>query len=426
MREPRTTRPNATGPERGRRAPRSTIVQPTRRQLAPLAVIVAAALAAGCATSTTTRPAAGAEPAVRTVYGKAELQRDADAIRALGVTGVQARVTAQGRPDIVATSGVGDRRTGRPVPPNGYFRIGSSTKTFVATVVLQLVGEGRLSLDDTVERRLPGVVHGKNDGNKITVRHLLQHTSGIHDDMPSFSSAADYYRHRYDVYSPEQLVARAMRHPPDFEPGKKGAWNYSGTGYLLLGMIIERVTGRPWHKAVEQRIINKLGLTGMVWPYTSPAVPRPHARAYERFKAGEPLVDVTSVIDANSAHGYIGKTADLDRFFRALLSGRLLNSAGLAQMRDQPVPVQGPVKELWPDARSGLGLFSRTLPCGGEYWGHSGDLGGYMTRNGFTADGRRGVVISMSTEQTDSPDNFMRQDKAASTLIENALCAKQR
>jgi D-alanyl-D-alanine carboxypeptidase len=106
------------------------------------------------------------------------------------------------------------------VPPNGYFRIASTAKTFVATVVLQLVGEGRLALEDPVERWLPGVVQGNgNDGSRITIRQLLQHTHGIHDDFAELVSEADFYTHRYDIYTAEQPVARAMHHQPDFAPG---------------------------------------------------------------------------------------------------------------------------------------------------------------------------------------------------------------
>jgi D-alanyl-D-alanine carboxypeptidase len=218
------------------------------------------------------------------------LRRDADAITALGATGAQVRlITADGR-NLIATSGVGDLTTRRPVSPDGYFRIASVTKTFVATLMLQLAGDGRLSLDDTVERWLPGVVSGNgNDGRTITIRRLLQHTSGIHDDYPDYTSAKDFYQHRYDTYTAEQIVARAMLHQPDFRPGK--GWSYSNTGYVLLGLIIQRVTGHPWHEELRDRILRPFGLDHTFWPGTSPTLPRPHAASYQRFNPGEPLVD---------------------------------------------------------------------------------------------------------------------------------------
>ncbi|MEV0665978.1 serine hydrolase domain-containing protein [Actinomadura luteofluorescens] len=133
---------------------------------------------------------ADAVPAVARPAGSVEwLRRDAEAIRALGVSGVQARVVGADGRQSVAVSGTAELGTGRPVPSGGYFRMASTSKTLVAVVVLQLEAEGRLSLDDSVDRWLPGVVRGNgNDGGRITVRQLLQHTSGIHDDLPGYTT----------------------------------------------------------------------------------------------------------------------------------------------------------------------------------------------------------------------------------------------
>ncbi|WP_207400897.1 serine hydrolase domain-containing protein [Actinomadura roseirufa] len=350
------------------------------------------------------------------------LQLDADALRDVGVTGVQARVVDDKGREQVVTSGVADVRTGRPVPANGHFRTASVTKAFVATTVLQLVGEGRLSLDDPVERLLPGVVAGNgNDGRKITVRHLLQHTSGLHDDLPGFSSPEDFYQHRYDTYPVEELVARTMRHRPDFAPGK--GWAYSNTGYLLLGMIVERITGRPWHTEVGARVLRPLRLGQTSWPGLSPRLPRPYAKGYQRFETG-PLIDVTENRDASyagAAGGLITTTRDLNRFLRALAAGRLLRPAQMRELR-RTVPVPGVRGQVWPGARDGLGLFSRPLSCGGLYWFHTGDILGYKTRNGVTADGRRSVVVSMSTVLEDSAEHMIQQENAASALVDHALC----
>ncbi|WP_219471286.1 serine hydrolase domain-containing protein [Nonomuraea rhizosphaerae] len=358
-------------------------------------------------------------------YDRAALQRDTDAVRAAGVVGVQAHVVGPDGRSLVATSGVADIRTKRPVPANGYFRIGSNNKTFVATVILQLAAEGRLSLDDTVERWLPGLVKGNgNDGGEMSVRDLLQHTSGIHDDYPyptAIGSAKEYYRHRFDTFTPEQVVARAMRHKPDFAPGK--GWSYANTGYALLGLIIERVTGRLWHQEVEARIIKPLGLRHTLWPGESAKVPRPHARGYEFYSAKGRPTDVTEHRDADASGGLISTTADLNRFFRALLGGKLLGQAELAQMR-HTIPVDEQTGRIWPGARYGLGVFTRPLSCGGVSWGHGGDILGYMTRTGVSADGKLSVIVSMSSERKDSLDALLRQDKAAATLIDHVLCRK--
>ncbi len=349
-----------------------------------------------------------------------ELQRDADAILALGVTGVQARVITENGEHLTVTAGVAETVGNQPVDPDGFFRIGSDTKPFVATVALQLVGEGALALDDTVEEHLPGVVAGNGkDGSRITVRHLLQHTSGIHDDYPGFDTPDQYVEKRFDPYPPEELVARAMTHPPDFAPGT--AWAYSNTGYLLVAMIIERVTGHRWYEEVDARIVRPLGLEHTVFPRDAAALPAPHARGYQRFTAGGDLVDVTEMIDWNASGGLISTTTDVNRFFRALLDGTLLRPAELAEMQ-KTVPVGEQVEQMWPGGRYGLGLRMRPLPCGGVYWGHGGGGSGYMTEDGVTADGRRSVVVSMSSTLADSFETLVEQQHAADALVEHALC----
>jgi len=361
-----------------------------------------------------------AEPTKRAGKGSAAagLQRDADAIHALGVTGVQARVTTSDGRHLVATSGVADRATGRPVPPDGRFRIASTRKAFEATVALQLVAERRLSLDDTVERWLPGVVRGNgNDGRRITVRQLLQNSSGIRDDLPGYLTPEEYLQQRYDVYTREQLVARAMNHPPEFPPGT--GWSYSNTGFLVAGMIIERVTGRSLQQEVTDRIVRPLGLRHTTSPGASPTLPRPHAQAYQLFETGE-LVDVTEQVPGDP-DSIVSSTRDLDRFFRALLGGGLLPPARLADMK-RTVPVSADVEQIWPGGRYGLGLARRPLPCGGVYWGHDGGDAGYITGTGVSDDGRRSAVVSMSTALGDSQEHYLQQQRAADTLIQNALC----
>ncbi|MBO2458201.1 serine hydrolase domain-containing protein [Actinomadura violacea] len=349
------------------------------------------------------------------------LRQDAEAIRALGVSGVQARMVGPDGRQWVATSGTADLDTGRLVSSNGYFRMASTYKTLVATVVLQLEAEGRLSLDDTVGHWLPGVVHGNgNDGSRTTLRHLLQHTSGIRDDLPGYTTPEEYYQQRHDIYSPEQLIERAMAHKPDFPPGK--GWAYSNTGYILLDMIIQKVTGRPAHREIEDRILRPLGLHQTRWGGTSPTLPWPHARAYQLFGPGTP-VDVTEQIPVDYQNlSWVTTTRDQNRFFRALLAGRVLPARQLAEMK-RTVPVSAEVQQLWPGGRYGLGLVERPLTCGGTYWSHEGGDGGYITLNGVTEDGRRSAVVSMSEARGDTFEHIKEQEEAASVLIDHALCA---
>ncbi|MEU9379796.1 serine hydrolase domain-containing protein [Streptomyces sp. NPDC048279] len=377
----------------------------TPRRLLALALGAAALLSSGVAAASPPRDS---------------LQRDTEAIHALGVSGVQARVTAPDGRQSVATSGTADLDTGRPVPADGYFRMASTAKTLVATVVLQLEAEGRLSLDDTVDHWLPHVVRENgNDGRRITVRQLLQHTSGIHDDLPGYTTPEEYYQQRHDVHGLRRLVARAVAHAPDFPPGE--GWAYSNTGYVLLALIVQEATGHPAHQQIEDRVLRPLGLDRTRWLGTSPALPRPHAQAYQYFGPGS-RVDVTDQIPVDPENlSWVTTTRDENRLLRALLAGRLLPARQLAEMK-RTVPVNAEVQQLWPGGRYGLGLVERPLSCGGSYWSHEGGDGGYITLNGVTGDGRRSAVVSMSEARGDTPDHILAQENAASALIDHALC----
>ncbi|MEW1643940.1 serine hydrolase domain-containing protein [Streptomyces sp. NPDC091219] len=384
---------------------------PTLRKHLALAIGVATLLTAEVTTSV-------AQP--QDPYSTRQLRQDTEAIHALGVSGVQARVIAPNGRQSVATSGTADLSTGQPVASDGYFRMASTSKTLVAVVVLQLEAEGRLSLNDPVDHWLPGVVRRNgNDGRRITIRQLLQHTSGIHDDLPGYTTPEEYYQQRYDVYSSRQLIARAMAHAPDFAPGE--GWAYSNTGYVLLATIIEKTTGRPAHDEIANRVLRPLALDHTRWVGTSPMLPRPHAKAYQLF-VPEALVDVTDQVPVDHENlSFVTTTRDENTLFRALLSGRLLPARQLAEMK-RTVPVSAEVQQLWPGGRYGLGLAERPLTCGGTYWSHEGGDGGYITLNGATDDGSRSAVVSMSEARGDTMEHIMAQENTASSLIDHALC----
>lgn len=351
------------------------------------------------------------------------LQRDADAITAIGVSGVQARVTSASGRQAVVTSGVSDLTTQRPVSPHGRFRSGSTDKAFIATVLLKLASEGTLSLDDGVGRWLPGVIDGEGyDDQAITLRQLLHHTSGIGDSgYPPMETAEQYEQNRFRPRTPAQLVAAAMRERPLFEPGQ--GWSYSNTGYVVLGMVIERATGNAWQEEVRHRVIEPLGMRHTYFPGRAPGLPQPHAKGYTRFSEGGPLVDTTLAIDADAAGGHISTTADLNTFVRSLFNGRLLTASERRELT-QTVPVADHITKIWPGARYGLGLFTRTTACGERVWTPSGDMLGYRTRSAVSADGRRSVVVSMSTQAMDSLENSKRQEDASTALIDHALCER--
>ncbi|MFC6882480.1 MULTISPECIES: serine hydrolase domain-containing protein [Actinomadura] len=350
------------------------------------------------------------------------LQRDTDAIRDAGTTGVLAEVSTGGR-TLRARSGVADLRTRGPVPWDAYYRVGSDTKTFVATVVLQLAAEGRIRLTDTVGHWLPGVVAGHgNDGSKITVRDLLRQTSGVYDysaylPQDQDHSPESYRRYRFRSYTPARLVAMAMRHAPVFEPGAR--WEYSNTNYILAGMIVEKATGNPWEHEVHERIIAPLGLDHTMISGTSAYAPRPRATFYQRFEPGGPLVDVSIQADGYADGGVISTGADMNRFHRALLGGRLLRPAQLAEMR-RTVPARD-WRIVYKDAEYGLGLAKRRLGCGTWAWFHGGSMAGVSSVNSVSPDGRTAVQIMIPTTPATTEDR-LKQFKAANALMDHVLC----
>lgn len=341
------------------------------------------------------------------------LQQQVDAIWQAGAVSALAEATTpQGHRTAVA--GTADLDTGQPVPANAEFRIGSATKTFVATVVLQLVAEHRLSLDDTVAHWLPGVVTGNgNDGTHITIRQLLSHTSGIYDytnDLPQMADATAFEEDRFRTYTPQQLVALAMQHPPTSRPGTGFA--YSDTDYVLAGMIIGQVTGRTWADEVNARIIRPLGLRHTVTPGTFPLLTGAHAEGYADFGTSAPI-DVTAFNPsaADASGSIVSTAADLTRFYTALIGGHLLPPAQLTAMETTV-----PAPELGPGVRYGLGLGWIPLTCAGGYYGHPGGIFGYQTWDGVTANAQRAVVVSVTGDET------AQTQEAVSTLADDELC----
>lgn len=401
---------------------------PTRRRRFRLAAagVVVAGLVAGVAPNAS----ATAAPADAGPLTRRQLQREVErTLDEAGYVGLSVMVR-DGDRRIRARSGVAELGTGRPVPRRGSFRAASATKAFVATVVLQLVGEGRLSLDETVEEWLPGVVAGNgNDGTRITIRNLLQHTSGIHnydysDDVGS--SAEDFERTRFDHVSPEQIVAGAVRSQPDFPPADPSDpepdWAYSNPNYVLLGMIVEQVTGRSWGEEVESRIAGPLGLAGTYAPGDDPHLPEPHAHTYMRFPGSAGWTDTTSLdmTRADAAGALVSTHDDLDRFFTALLGGRLLPPEQLTEMR-RTVPTPEGYQVVFPGLRYGLGLMQEPLTCGGHRWGHAGDGEVGTIRDGVTEDGRRSIVVA-ATSGTADEEQFLRAQEAVRHLVDTVLC----
>jgi D-alanyl-D-alanine carboxypeptidase len=374
------------------------------------------------------------QAAVQTAPGlRATLQSDADDLLKYGVPGVLVELDTP-RGDVQVRSGLGNVEAGTPVPWNAKFRIGSYTKTFVSATLLQLVGEGKLSLDEKIERFVPGLVRGKgNDGREITVRQLLQHQSGLPDylnGMPWLFDQEQFLQNRFRTVTAEEAVTMAMDYDREFAPGTQ--WNYSNTNYMLAGMIIEKVSGHTWQTEVQNRIIRPLRLRDTYTPGTSPTIPRPHAVAYERFPGpdatpadpdyGDPIdVTVYNPSWGGAAGDMISTTDDGNRFLQALIGGKVLRPAQLAEML-RTVPTNDGFRSNWPGVRYGLGIMWVPNPCGG-FWAHGGDIPGFMTRNGVTPDGDRSVIVSFNTDSP-VPDPGVPEPATDMTtdLINHALC----
>jgi D-alanyl-D-alanine carboxypeptidase len=333
------------------------------------------------------------------------------------------QVTEAGAPGIFAevrdgrgvwrgASGVADVTTGRPMRPGFQQRVGSITKTFVATTLLQLVGERRLVLDAPIGRYLPEYAV---DG--VTVRMLLDHTSGIGDyDTVLFPTGEAVERGRYTTYDPRELVRIGMAEPRTGAPG--ALFSYSNTNYILAGLILERVTGRPATQEITRRILRPLGLRGTYFPGTATRIAGPHAAAYIPWYDGS-LRDFS---DYNMSWGWtagelISTTADLDRFYRALLGGRLLRPAELAQMRTTvPFTPANPAAGGY-----GLALYWLPLPCG-PAWGHDGLVFGHGTISWHSPDGGRQATIAMNLTHYQIPGRPDPIGEAAHTFMVTALC----
>jgi D-alanyl-D-alanine carboxypeptidase len=270
----------------------------------------------------------------------------------------------------------------------------------VATVVLQLVGEGSLGLDDRLQQWLPGAVPG---GERIPIRQLLNHTSGLADytddllgPLRAKPTRQVYQQLAPRSFAPRALVAMASRHRPLFPPGTRFA--YSNTNYILLGLVVERVTGDRLAGQLQQRIVRPLGLNGTELPGTQGRIRGRHVHGYaspdRAWLASDGPAGLVDVTEANpswawAAGAMVSSAADLARFYQALLGGRLL---GPNQLKAMQTTVDAS-EQFGTGAGYGLGLMRLGLSCGGPVWGHGGEVAGYATVAFSTQDAARQLVL---------------------------------
>ncbi|MFD4439991.1 serine hydrolase domain-containing protein [Nocardia sp. NPDC058519] len=342
-------------------------------------------------------------------FPRAEIESELNQlVRSGGIPGAQLVATNSDR-EIQLNGGFGDLTAETPFPDAARVRIASNTKTFVAAVVLQLIAEGSVALDAPVEHYLPGTIAGPGgDGTRITVRQLLNHTSGIPDYLPLLGplSEADLRRPR----PVEELIDLALAQPAIFEPGTR--FRYSNTNYLLIGQVVERISGASIADEVTRRVIRPLDLTDTYWP-NYPAeqqIRGPHPRAYHYF--GHERVDITD-IDPNWGlpdGAMVSSGRDLNRFLTALLSGRVVPAAEFAEMT-QTIAVDIPGI-----TGVGLGLFRRTTSCGLEVWGHNGGMDGFLVLVAATATN----AVTISFNQLPHTSDAARFEP--DVLIDKVLC----
>lgn len=397
------------------------MTRPTSLTLA-LAAALTATLAA-CASATGAAPA----PQQTRLAQLAQLaQQDVDA----GAPGVVVRVDDGHRPVIEFARQATWTRADHVLAAGDAFRMGSNTKTMVATVVLQLVAEQRLQLTDPVEKWLPGLIP---NGAAITLQMLLDHTSGLFNYANDPEVLQAFTGQDTRQWTPGELVAAAVRHDPLFAPGAR--YSYSNTNYVALGLVAEKVSGRSLGDLIQQRITGPLHLTSTylvgssdqhpvlahgyepdaahLAPLLPPGTPAGAAFAGPARPAGH--VDATAINSSTewAAGGMVSTAQDWARFDAALMSGKLLPPAQLQQMRTTVAEESGSQN------RYGLGLEQVVTPCG-TVWGHVGQVPGYSSEDYTDSTGHRTVSVFTATIFGLAEPKAGAADQA---LVNAAVCA---
>ncbi len=322
-----------------------------------------------------------------------EVQAALEQAVAAGIPGIALEIQGREGSEFL-TAGSASLEDERLLTPEDSFRIASITKAFTAAVVMELVEEGALSLDDTVDQWVPGLLA---EGDSITVRHLLGHTSGLADYTKDDEFIEAFVAG--EELPPERIVSFVSSEPLAFEPGS--TYEYSDTDNNVLGMIVEAVAGRSYEQELSSRVLDPMELRSTVLP-NSPEMPDPHADGYQydpESEGAEEPENVTTALDpsaAGASGSLISTPSDLSRFFGGLLGGELIGEGTLEQMKET---LAGEGSPSGPGTkRAGLGIFSYELPCG-EVWGHTGQFPGYQAFGAATPDGSGALAIMANATQ---------------------------
>jgi D-alanyl-D-alanine carboxypeptidase len=317
------------------------------------------------------------------------------------VPGAIVGIWVPGRGTWIHAAGLADRATKRPMQVQDYTRIGSLTKTFIGTLILQLVGAGKLGLDAPLHRWAPQVPNAQH----ITVRELLNMSSGLYnygeDQQWVRQAFAPTGQARARQWTPQQLVQVAVAHKPYFPPGK--GFHYSNTNTILLGLIIEQVTGQGIAQVLRTRILQPLGLQHTVFPTTA-ALPSPHLQGYSI--EGGPLTEVNTTANMSwgwTAGALVSTLADLHTWAQALATGALIRPALQRQ------------RLIWNPytvgVRRGAPSYGLAITNDGGFLGHAGTLPGFNTAAGSQPGARATIVVLTNSEapaQTDLQEDAGR------------------
>jgi D-alanyl-D-alanine carboxypeptidase len=281
------------------------------------------------------------------------------------------------RDGVTATAAAGAANaTGDPMTPDTAFRVGSLTKPFTATIVLQLVDEGHVDLDETLSAYLPAT----RFGGDVTIRELLQHRSGLPDYLGNREFVASLLADRTQVFSPDDLLGMVEDLPFE-EPGR--VWAYSNTNYILLGQLIEQIEGTDLATVVQQRIVGPLGLDATQLAVVGgPPIDGLAGPWSPDLFEGDPDDDYDSIVSvAWAAGGIVSAADDLHTFLDALFGGDLLSDEALSAMTDADRDGYG------------LGIGTLDLPSGLRLYGHGGDIFGYLGFMAFDRDTRDTMIV---------------------------------
>ncbi len=378
---------------------------PSRRQFA------AALLVTSVLTPMTAVPATAVRAAGVDRYDKGECPPDGlgpeltarldkaieDVRRQAGIPGVVVGLWMPGKGSYVRATGVADKTTRRPMTTDQFFRIGSETKTFTVTALLKLVDDGRIGLDDTISAYIDGVPNG----DRITLRHLAEMRSGLFPYSADPDFEHDLLSDPSRSFTPQEVLAYGFKHANTFAPGKE--FQYSNSNLVLLGLVIEKVSGHRLADFIDKRVLRPARLRHTFFP-EGPEFPEPHPRGYTNQTLSGEIEDATDWNPswAWAAGAMISDLHDLRRWAKIVATGTLLSPETQAQ-RLRTLPTG------YPGTSYGLGIFES-----GGWIGHNGSIPGYETATVYLPSKKATLVVMLNTDITD-------EGREPSSLVARAI-----